>query len=125
MASILIADEAPSVRQFLRKVLVGAGHAVLEAGNGKEAMSQIRRNGVDLLIIALVMPEQEGLETIRMLRKQYPELKIIATSGAFSDSRLDGVLLRIAAALGAKAGIQQPLTAAGVLATVHRVLESA
>src|ERR1022692_3404851 len=124
MPSILIADDEPSVRQFLRKVLMDAGHEVLEASNGKEAMSQIRQTSIDLLITALVMPEQDGVETIRVLRKQYPELRIIATSGALRDAQLEGILLRVAVALGVKATIQQPLTADVVLETVQRVLDA-
>jgi len=50
-------------------------------------MSQIRQTGIDSLIIARVMPEQDGVETIRVLRKQYPELKIIATPDGLRDAR--------------------------------------
>lgn len=124
MPSILIADNEPRVRQLLRKVLMDAGHEVLEASNGREAMSRIRQTVIDLLIIAMVMPEQDGVETIRALREQYPELRIIATSGVLRDARLERVLLHIAVALGARASILQPLTADVVLETVQRVLDA-
>ena len=54
----MIADAEHGVRQFLRSVLVGAGHEVSEASNGKESLLQIRRTTFDLVIVALFMPEQ-------------------------------------------------------------------
>ena len=66
-ARILVADDEPGVRSFLRKVLEGAGYEVMEAANGKEALQKVRAGGVDMLITDLVMPEQEGIETIMWL----------------------------------------------------------
>jgi DNA-binding NarL/FixJ family response regulator len=56
------------------------------------------------VITDLVMPEQEGLETIRLIKKERPELKVIAISGAF-----DGQFLRTAAFFGADATMAKPL----------------
>src|SRR5712692_7036472 len=124
MPSILIADDEAGVRRFLRTVLEGGGHKVWEARNGKEAATLNRRTKFDLVIIDLVMPEQEGLETIQELKKEHPGLRIIAVSGPFHGVYL-GTLLRIAKMLGAKATLSKPFSADTVLETVQRVLDSA
>jgi CheY-like chemotaxis protein len=123
MPSILVVDDEADVRHFFRLVLERAGHEVLEASNGKEAMEEIRRKTFDLVIIALFMPVQEGFETIRALRNEYAGLRIIATSDRFRDFN-QGELLLMAVALGAKAGMQKPLSADVVLETVQKVLSS-
>jgi two-component system response regulator (stage 0 sporulation protein F) len=122
MPSILVADDEVDVRQFLRTVLQAAGHRVWEARNGKEAVALVGRTQVDLVLIDLVMPEQEALETIRLLKKAYPELKTIAMSGDFGE-RLE-TMLRIAQSFGAKAGLAKPFSAGAVLETVQRVLDA-
>ena len=123
MPSILVVDDEAAVRHFLRFVLERAGHEVLEASNGKEAMEEIRRKTLDLVITALFMPIQEGFETIRALKNEYPGLRIIAMSDRFRDFN-QGDLLLMAVALGAKAGLQKPLSADVVLETVQKVLSS-
>jgi CheY-like chemotaxis protein len=123
MPSILVVDDEADVRHFLRLVLERAGHEVVEASNGKEAMEEIRRKTFDLVITALFMPVQEGFETIRALRNEYAGLRIIATSDRFRDFN-QGELLLMAVALGAKAGMQKPLSADVVLETVQKVLSS-
>ena len=133
MSSILIVDDDADVRHFLRLVLERAGHEVLEARNGKEAMEEIRRktsNAVpnrpttfDLVITALFMLVQDGFETIRTLKKEYASLPIIAMSDRFRDFPQE-TLLRMAVALGANGCMQKPLSADFVLETVQRVLAS-
>ena len=68
MPSILVVDDEADVRHFLRLVLERAGYEVLEASNGKEAIEEIRRKTLNLVITALFMPVQEGFETIRAER---------------------------------------------------------
>lgn len=115
--TILVADDDASVRGFLRMVLAGAGYEVVEAANGREAAEIIRSREVGLLITDLVMPEQEGIETILALRKSHANLKIVAISGAFA-----GRYLTAAASLGADATILKPVSPRDLLDTVSRVL---
>jgi PAS domain S-box-containing protein len=114
---ILVADDETSVRGFLREVLTEEGYEVVEAANGKEAIEQARASVVDLVITDLVMPEQEGLETIQALRKDLPGARIIAISGAF-----EGQFLRPAQLLGANAVLSKPINPELLLATVAEVL---
>jgi CheY-like chemotaxis protein len=121
MPSILVVDDEAPVRHFLRLVLERAGHEVSEASNGKEAMAEIRRKTFDLVITALFMPVQEGFETIRALKKEYADLRIIAMSDRFRDFP-QGALLGMAVALGATSTMHKPLSAGLVLEIVQIVL---
>ena len=116
-ARVLVADDDADMRAWLRSALESAGHAVLEAANGKRAMDLMKREVVDLVITDLAMPEQEGIETIRQLRQEHPTLKIIAISGS-----LGKTFLPVAKILGAAAVLQKPIQLDNLLQTVQRLL---
>lgn len=80
---------------------------------------RVREHGFDLIITDLVMPKQEGIETIRLLRRDHPEVevKVIAMSGAFG-----GDYLRIAQYLGASKTLAKPVHADALLRTVEEAL---
>ena len=114
---ILVVDDEASVRALMREVLTQAGYEVIEASNGREAMKALRSQTVPLVITDLVMPEQEGIETITELRRRHPEAKIIAVSGAFH-----GKFLRAAEMLGADLTLMKPVEPAELLGAVRKVL---
>jgi two-component system, chemotaxis family, chemotaxis protein CheY len=116
-ASILVADDDADFRAWLRESLEGAGYSVIEAANGKKVMDLLKQSSVDLCITDLAMPEQEGIETIRQLRRQYPALKIIAISGVFGPQ-----YLRMSKFLGAAATLQKPVRLEHLLLTIHQIL---
>jgi CheY-like chemotaxis protein len=113
-----VADDETGVRCFLRKVLEDGGYEVIEAADGKRAFRQARAAQVDVVITDLVMPEQEGIETIRALRRETPGVAIIAISGAFG-----GQFLETAQMLGADAVLHKPVDAELLLATVAELLK--
>ena len=78
---ILVIEDDDQMRILLRQVMEWAGYEVVDAENGREGMQKQRRQPADLVITDLIMPEQEGLETIGLLRKEYPQTRIIAISG--------------------------------------------
>ncbi len=102
---ILVVDDEESMRQFFRQVLSTAGYEVGLARNGEEALAQVEESRFDLVLMDLVMPEREGIETIELLRKGHPDLKIVAISGAFG-----GRFLKVAEALGAHATLLKPVS---------------
>jgi PAS domain S-box-containing protein len=114
---ILIADDEPGVRKFLRIVLETEGYEVVEAADGAQAMKEARRSSFDLILTDLVMPDQEGIETIRALRKEKPSIRIIAISGKF-----DKPYLRMAETLGADAVMPKPISPQALLARVGELL---
>jgi len=116
-ARIVVADDEAAVRSFFRDVLEQAGYEVREVTNGEQALHYVRSNQVQLVITDLIMPEQEGIETIRALRREFPDIRIIAVSGAFG-----GQYLSAAKALGADAVLSKPVGPEVLLAAVETAL---
>lgn len=101
---ILIADDEAPIRQLLVDYLGQLGYETAEACNGLDALQKVKTFDPGLIILDLVMPEQEGIETIHEIRVSNKHLKIIAVSGAFA-----GQFLRTAELLGANAVLPKPL----------------
>jgi CheY-like chemotaxis protein len=116
-STLLVIDDDPAVRGFLRQILAGAGYIVVEAGDGRSGMSKIEPHRVDLVITDLVMPEQEGLETLQRLRAERPNLPVIVISGAFG-----GSYLKTARRLGATAALAKPIDPETLLRAVREAL---
>ena len=112
-------DEADT-RILIEEILKSAGHEVVLAANGLEGMRQYHATSVDLALIDLFMPKQEGLETIKALKQQFPDFPIIAMSG---DS-LALPLLSIAQRLGAAEVLQKPFLPEELLEAIKNVLRS-
>ena len=81
MASILLIEDDAEVRTVIRRMLESKNHEVVEAPNGKVGLRLYRKNSTDLVVTDILMPDKEGIETIRELRRDFPEVKIIAISG--------------------------------------------
>ncbi len=104
---ILIVDDDTQIRDVLRIWLEHEGFTVLEAVNGREGVKQQRTNPAEMLICDLIMPDQEGIETIAGFKKEFPRVGIIAISGGGKigpDSYLE-----IAVQLGAWKAFKKPL----------------
>jgi two-component system, cell cycle sensor histidine kinase and response regulator CckA len=114
---ILVVDDEAEIRKLLRQFLEHAGYQVAEASNGRQAVAEVDAGGVALVITDLVMPEKEGIETIREMRQHHRDVKIIAMSGAFG-----GRFLRTAEMLGAHATLSKPVRAEQLVGTVKEVL---
>jgi len=105
-----VIDDSPTVREMVRTALEPAGHEVLQAEDGRVGVEVQRVLSCDVVITDLIMPEQEGLETILELRREWPRLKIIAVSGGSAIlNKRD--LLRTARSFGAAATLSKPFTA--------------
>ncbi len=81
MPRLLLIDDDQPLRRALRLALEKSGHTVVEANDGRAALKAHQAQPVDLVITDLIMPEMEGVELIRSLRKSNPALPIIAMSG--------------------------------------------
>ena len=78
---ILVIDDDEQMRVLLQQAMQWAGFEVVAAENGRKGQQLFEEQPADLIITDLIMPEQEGLETIRSLKQGYPKVKIIAISG--------------------------------------------
>ena len=78
---ILVIDDEPSVRETLAEMLVAVDHRVELAESGHEAMEKLSAGGFDLVFTDLAMPEMDGWETARAIRKQWPDIRIVMVTG--------------------------------------------
>jgi CheY-like chemotaxis protein len=120
MARILIADDNAEVREAIRVMLEEAGLEVVEAKDGKEALGELRSRRVDLVLCDVFMPDVDGLEVIRTLRKEFPQLKVVAMSGGGSKGLSD--VLPIAMRLGAAEVLYKPFDQSRLLKSILQLL---
>jgi CheY-like chemotaxis protein len=121
MAKILVIDDDQPIRQTIRRILERQGHEIAEAVEGEEGMRLFRSGDFDLVVTDLVMPGQEGIETILALREESPTVPILAVSGGLSVSKTGP--LEDAEALGANASLAKPFAAQELMEVVESLLE--
>ncbi len=120
MARILIIDDDPQILDMLGQTLEREGHEVVDAPDGKEGLKLYRENPTDLIITDLIMPEKEGIETIMELRRDFPDVKIIAISGG---GQIDAEqYLSMAQKLGAQRTFAKPVERDELLKAVRELL---
>ena len=83
--TILVVDDDQQILDFLRPKLKGAGYNVLTATNGIEALEQAKAQEPDLLVLDLVMPEKDGLETLKEIR-DFSAVPVIVLSARGADA---------------------------------------
>ncbi len=123
MARVLVIDDSPTVREMMRTALEPAGHEVLQAADGRIGVEVQRVLSCDVVITDLIMPEKEGFETILELRREWPQLEIIAVSGGSAVlNKAD--LLRAARSFGAGQTISKPFTARQLVESVAQAIST-
>jgi CheY-like chemotaxis protein len=121
MATVLVIDDEPSLRQTVRRALQSEKHEVLEAGDGVTALRLMADHRLDLVVTDLYMPRMDGMEFTIRLSQQNPHPRIIAISGGGFMEK--GSLLETARRLGADATLAKPFTIKELLETVSDVLK--
>lgn len=120
MGEIIIIEDDELLRQMLTRWLGSQRYVVREAGNGNEGLRLMRERPACVVITDIVMPDMEGIETIRHLRRLYPNTKIVAISGGgVGDANS---YLKIASGLGAHRTFAKPFLPAELLAAVEDLL---
>ena len=117
----MLIDDEIELRATVSRLLQRAGYEVVTAANGAEALATARFVRADLIITDILMPEKEGLETIAELRREFPELPVIAVSGG-------GIVdpdsyLALAQKLGADRALAKPFGFQELLSTVQELLD--
>jgi signal transduction histidine kinase/ActR/RegA family two-component response regulator len=115
---ILVVEDDRDFCQVLQRILERAGFAATAASNGHEALYYVTTEAIDLVITDIVMPEMDGVELMRVLKKVRPNLPIIALSGA--EDLME--YRRIAAHLGAQAALCKPIARADLIHAVNDAL---
>ena len=107
MPRILIIDDDETLLDTLEQLLAAAGHAVVTASDGLIAAKLFRAEPFHLVLTDIVMPNREGIETIIALRRDFPEVGVIAMSGGSDQVK---TYLDMAARLGAHRTLAKPFT---------------
>jgi DNA-binding NtrC family response regulator len=118
--TILVVDDDPAMRGSIRGTLERAGFEVLVAENGVEGMKAFGSNKVDLAIVDVFMPEKDGFETLREMRRHKHSMKILAISGGGDLHMADA--LTWAKRLRVNATLSKPFTREELLQSVAQVL---
>ena len=122
MLKILIIDDDPRTLRACGDLLTDAGHDVVLTDSGRAGLAAYDKHKPDLVMTDVLMPDQDGFETIKAIRRRDPAARIVAMSSGWSvgrsaSAKLD--LLRLAGQLGACCELQKPLTSENVIATVN------
>ena len=122
MALILIIDDEPQIRSMLKLMLERDGYEVAEAPDGIEGIRIYRQNPADLIITDLIMPNKDGIGVIIDLKKEFPNVKIIAMSGG-GLNKPEGYL-KGAKKLGAACTLTKPIDRDEMLRAIKEALQS-
>jgi CheY-like chemotaxis protein len=124
MRRILLIDDEEKIRSVLQTLLTRAGYEVVPAEDGQKGLRRFREQPMDLVITDIVMPDKEGLSTIRELHRDFPKLPIIALSGGGVAAGAEAYL-NIAQKLGARRVFEKPVEFPVLLQAVQELLSQA
>ena len=119
MARVMVVDDSPTDKAWMKQALQGAGHAVLEAESGADALTLVRSQRPDCVVMDLVMPGINGFEATRTLSRDplTAMIPVIIVSSKDQDSDRLWALRQ-----GARAYLTKPVRAADLLTQVHTLL---
>ncbi len=120
MARILVIDDQEPIRRIVRRALEQNGHEVYDASDGEIGMEILESQSFDLVVTDIFMPGQDGIVTLRQIRKRFPALKVIVISGGDSSGLMD--LRQDAELLGAVSTLQKPFNAREIMDKVRDAL---
>jgi CheY-like chemotaxis protein len=114
---ILVIDDEKLLRQTIRRMLESAGHEVIEAEDGRAGIAAFAQHQFDAVVTDIIMPQKEGIETIREIRTVNPTVRIVAISGGGRNQNME--FLRLAGKLGATNTLAKPFRKEELLASVE------
>lgn len=119
MARVMVVDDSPTDKAWIKQTLQGAGHAVVEAESGADALNLVRSQRPDCVVMDLVMPGINGFEATRTLSRDplTAMIPVIVVSSKNQDSDRQWALRQ-----GARAYLTKPVRAADLLSQVHVLL---
>jgi two-component system, OmpR family, KDP operon response regulator KdpE len=117
MSTVLVIDDDPQVRRFLRTLLGGQGHSVIEAGTAKDGIDQIRRTHPDVVLLDLGLPDGDGLSVLAAMSPDEPRIPVVVLSARGQEG--DKV---IALDNGADDYLTKPFGASELMARIRAVL---
>jgi len=116
---VLVVEDEPALRHALRMYLTREGFAVAEADNGLDGLSLLRRGGIDLALVDVMLPELDGFELVRRIRLESTLPIILLTARGEEANRVAGL------SVGADDYVVKPFSAPEVVARVRAQLRRA
>src|SRR4029078_4007566 len=123
MKKILIIEDNQIVRNTGMRILQSAGYTVVTANDGVQGFDMFRKERPDLVVSDIIMPQQEGIATIRQILTERPGTKIIEISGGGRIGNTD--FLQIARKMGAVDALQKPFDPDDLLGRINKCLKAA
>lgn len=121
LKSLMVVDDDDQLRNLLKEIFSRMNYQVITACDGSDALKKMMQVKVDLVILDIIMPEKEGIETLSDIRVIYPETKIMAVSGG-SQLLSAPILLNIAQKMGADEVIKKPFDLNEIIDAVDKLL---
>lgn len=117
--TILLVDDDALIRRTFEFAFKAAGYAVLLAENGRKALDLLGRHQVDIAILDVFMPDQDGIETLLAIKRQFPDIDVYVMSGGGVRGHYE--FLQIALKLGADGIVRKPMAPAQLIALIEGV----
>ena len=120
MARILVIDDSVSILAFMEQVLTSAGHIVVPVSSGDQGIKALKSVAMDLIITDIYMPEMDGMEIMRSLRRLNINTPVVAIS-----SKMDAMgMNKMVRAMGAWDTLKKPFNSAELIAVVEKALRT-
>lgn len=116
--TVLVVDDEERIRSSLRGILTDEGFRVLDTGHAPQVLDIIERNQPSLVLLDVWMPDIDGIELLRRIKSEQPQVPVIMISG---HANIQSAVA--ATKLGAADFLQKPFSVSGLLASISRVLE--
>ncbi|HET6923462.1 MAG TPA: response regulator [Anaeromyxobacteraceae bacterium] len=116
---VLVADDEPSVRDLLTRVLGNAGHEVAAVESGEAALVKLARERFDLLVVDKNLPGMDGLDVMRLVRDHHPHLRAIMIT-AFPTAASE----EVARGLGVHAYVAKPFGIVTIVSAVDEAIRA-
>jgi two-component system, chemotaxis family, chemotaxis protein CheY len=132
MATVLVIDDEPDVRDSISQILSRVGFEVLTADNGVTGVEDFLRRPADVVIVDIIMPRSNGIEVIKKLRAAFPGARIIAITGGGNfgplsykpDTIVTDSYLASARQSGADAVMSKPFHRSDLIALVRSLVKN-
>ncbi len=118
MSTILIIDDEPGIRTVLSGILEDEQYSVLAAADGYAGLAALRDNEVDLVILDVLLPNLGGIDVLKTIKEEYPDIEVIVISG---HANID-IAVR-AVKLGAFDFVEKPLSMDKIINLVRNALK--
>ena len=119
MARILVVDDAAFARVRTRRALIEAGHEVIEAENGRQAVEMYERHRPDAVLLDITMPEMDGMEALAAIRQLDPNARIAMLTAVGHQSVVIDAIKG-----GARDFLVKPIEADRLVSVVGRLVAS-